>query len=173
MFAIVENNTVTRLLPNGGTFTHNDVQYPGNWLTLSTDSERTALGIYPVTYGSPVDQRFYRVTQEPAKFNEETATVIIAYTATPIPLADVQRQETKAVNSTANVLLSATDWMVVRALDVSDKPIPEIWSAYRAAVRAEATRLTDAVAAATDTEAVIAVVGTTNWPVAPQAPNFG
>jgi len=26
MFAIVENNTVTRLLPNGGTFTHNDVQ---------------------------------------------------------------------------------------------------------------------------------------------------
>ena len=40
-------------------FSHNDIQYPANWLRLSTADEKTALGITEVADDPVYDSRFY------------------------------------------------------------------------------------------------------------------
>ena len=40
-------------------FTHNDIQYPANWLRLSTAEEKTAIGITEVADAPTYDSRFY------------------------------------------------------------------------------------------------------------------
>ena len=69
--------------------------------------------------------------------------------------------ETATVKTTANSLLSATDWMIIRKVERSVE-IPADVAAYRAAVIAECTRLVDAIAATTSVDELAAV--TANWP---------
>ena len=40
-------------------FTHNDIQYPANWLRLSTAEEKTAIGITEVEDPKTYDPTFY------------------------------------------------------------------------------------------------------------------
>ena len=40
-------------------FSHNDINYPANWLRLSTADEKTALGITEVADAATYDNRFY------------------------------------------------------------------------------------------------------------------
>ena len=40
-------------------FSHNDINYPANWLRLSTADEKTALGITEVADAPTYDSRFY------------------------------------------------------------------------------------------------------------------
>ena len=40
-------------------FSHNDINYPANWLRLSTADEKTALGITEVADDPVYDSRFY------------------------------------------------------------------------------------------------------------------
>ena len=40
-------------------FTADDIQYPANWLRLSTLEEKEAIGITEVPDPEPYDQRFY------------------------------------------------------------------------------------------------------------------
>ena len=40
-------------------FSHNDIQYPANWLRLSTAEEKTAIGITEVADAPIYDSRFY------------------------------------------------------------------------------------------------------------------
>ena len=40
-------------------FSHNDIQYPANWLRLSTAEEKTAIGITEVEDPKVYDSRFY------------------------------------------------------------------------------------------------------------------
>ena len=46
-------------LPVDRAFTHNNVQYPRNWLQLSTEEERTALGITWEADPVRADDRYY------------------------------------------------------------------------------------------------------------------
>ena len=43
----------------GVAFSHNDIQYPANWLRLSTAEEKTAIGITEVADAPTYDSRFY------------------------------------------------------------------------------------------------------------------
>ena len=40
-------------------FSHNDINYPANWLRLSTAEEKTAIGITEVADAPIYDSRFY------------------------------------------------------------------------------------------------------------------
>ena len=51
----------TRLQP-GVAFTHGDIQYPANWLNLSSLEEKQAIGIVEVEEQVRPDDRFYWVT---------------------------------------------------------------------------------------------------------------
>lgn len=69
---------------------------------------------------------------------------------------------TAQVKETAGKLLDQTDWMVIRKAE-RDVAIPADVVAKRAAIVAECTRLEAAIAAATDVDALKAVVDAQNW----------
>tara|TARA_Y100000015_G_scaffold30753_1_gene30212 strand:- start:305 stop:907 length:603 start_codon:yes stop_codon:yes gene_type:complete len=48
-----------KTLQFGVPFEHNDIQYPGNWLRLSTDQQRAELGITWVNDAPTWNQKFY------------------------------------------------------------------------------------------------------------------
>jgi hypothetical protein len=68
--------------------------------------------------------------------------------------------QTKA---TAGSLLAQSDWMVIRKAERA-VDVPAETQAHRAAVVAECDRLEAAIAACANVEALIAVVGSQNWP---------
>ena len=70
---------------------------------------------------------------------------------------------TAQVKTTANSLLSSTDWMVIRKYE-RDVAIPDATATYRAAVITECTRLEAAIAGAADVDALEVVMGVQTWP---------
>jgi hypothetical protein len=93
--------------------------------------------------------------------------------ANPVMVDSEERLVTKGLKSQwisqvktiAGSLLAGTDWMVIRKAE-RDVAIPAEVQTYRAAVVAECDRLETAIAGCADVEALIAVVGSQDWPKA-------
>ena len=151
-----------KVLPLGVAFTHDDIQYPDNWLQLSTEEDRTAIGITEVPDQSRPDDRFYWVTQNPDG----------SYTAVPKDLADLKPAWTAQINQTAYNLLSTSDWYVVRKAETS-AAIPQVWTDYRSAIRTTASDTVTALVAASNIDTFIAAVTNIQWPIDPDAPVSG
>jgi len=69
--------------------------------------------------------------------------------------------EIAAAKTTANSLLSATDWMIIRKVE-RNVDVPADVATYRAAVITECTRLVAAITATTSVDELAAV--SANWP---------
>jgi hypothetical protein len=89
----------------------------------------------------------------------------MANTAQRLIAKGLKSQWTAQIKETANKLMSATDWMVIRKVE-RNVDIPAATATYRAAVITECTRLVAAIAAATDVPALMAVLDAQNWPEA-------
>ena len=132
-------------------FTIDDVQYPPQWLNLSTPAEKEALGLVEVvTVGEAKDPTYYWT-------GETLADGVLTLTATPKDLAEVQKQAVASLNATAYTLLLPSDWMVVRAYE-TNTPMPTDWSVYRADIRAQVAGAVAAVNSAVDVDAVALAV---------------
>ena len=170
-------------LPLDRPFSHNGINYPANWLRLSTSQEKTAIGITEQadTPETPYDQRFYWGLDNPKLLNDREESdengnplyvkVLGEVDGEPAMVdSDVRLvakglkfQWTEQVKDTANKLLAPTDWYVIRKVE-SDTAIPNNVVTYRAAVKTECSRLETAISGAADIDAFIAVVTTQNWP---------
>ena len=64
MFAIIKSNQFVQFLPEGTPFKLDGVQYPANFLNLSTPDEKARLGIVDVVYGQRADDRYYWVSED-------------------------------------------------------------------------------------------------------------
>ena len=150
-------------------FTYNEIQYPENWIALSTLQERQALGIQEFEEQQRPDDRFYFVTDNE---NGTYSTIAkdmndgdeyIDFRGVTRRVLGLKSQWSAQIKDTTNKLLSATDWMVIRKAE-RDVAIPTETVTYRAAVLTECNRLLTAVDGVADVEALIAVVGAQNWP---------
>ena len=83
-------------LPVDVPFTSNGVNYPANWLRLTSLSEKNAIGITEVADGATYDQRFYWST------------------STAKDLAKTKTYWINLSKETANTLLATYDWQVTR-----------------------------------------------------------
>lgn len=118
-------------------FIHNGVQYPSNWLRLSSLEEKQAIGITevadsPETY---YDQRFYWGPDKP-KEHDDLKTTWITRT-----------------KETANKLLSETDWYITRKSEKSID-IPQEVTDRRDEIRAFCDTKVNAINATADTNAL-------------------
>ena len=128
-------------------FMHDGTAYPANWLRLTSLAEKEAIGITEVADETiAYDDRFYWGHDNP----KDLATLKTTWTA--------------QVKDTANKLLAASDWMVIRKIE-RNVDIPAATVTFRAAVVTEVERLKTAIAGAADVTAFIAVVTAQNWPV--------
>ena len=174
-------STVLRL---NSPFTIGGTQYPSNWLTVSTEADRTAIGITWVADPVRADDRFYwngdinnpKALEDVDAVDENGDPMWVQVLDNSDPLNPVmvdteERLVTKGlkytwiakVKDTAGKMLAQTDWMVIRKAE-RDVAIPSDVVTKRAAIVAECTRLETAITAATDMDAFIAVVQDQRWP---------
>jgi hypothetical protein len=132
-------------------FTANGVQYPANWLRLSTLEEKEAIGITEVPDPAPYDQRFYWGPGLPKDH------------------AQLVEQWTQQTRTTANTLLVPTDWVIIREADngTAADPLLKIW---RQDVRFAAGEKITAIEATADTAELAAYITGADYPVWPADP---
>ena len=140
----------------GAAFEIDGVQYPQNWLNLTSAEEKSSVGLVEVvTSGLRQDDRFYWVS-------ESLSGNVLTITSTPKDLDSLKAQWVKQVNQIAYTMLLPSDWMVTKALETSTV-VPAAWSTYRAAVRSAAATAVAAINSAADVPALQAAVQVT-WP---------
>jgi hypothetical protein len=167
----------------GKAFTYMDIQYPANWLQLSTEAERTAINIVWVDDPVRADDRFYwngdinmpKELEDRAEVDENGDPIyvqVLDETQNPPVMVDSSEQMVtaglkttwkKQVKHTAGTMLAQTDWMVIRKSE-RNVDIPTDVVTKRAAIIAECDRLEAAITAAADIDAFIAVVQDQRWP---------
>ena len=152
-------------------FTHNDIQYPANWLRLSTAEEKKDLGITEVADDPVYDSRFYWGDGTAKALADRTETTNgVEYTI--LGVKSVLKAQEKA---TAGSLLAKYDWYVVRKAEKSTA-IPTAITTYRDAVRTACDTREKEIDACSDTAALVNLYsnkedGTPNMTQYPVKPN--
>ena len=134
-------------LPLDTPFTVNGVQYPANWLRLTSAEEKAAIGITEVADAVREDDRFY---WNGVKTN-------------PRPLETLKEQFSAQVKDTANKMLAPTDWMIIRKAE-RNVNVPQNIAIYRTAIVTACASNETAIDDAEDVEALQAVVYALSWP---------
>jgi len=111
-------------------FTHAGIQYPANWLRLSSLEERNALGITEVADDPTYDQRFYWGADNPKQLNDKTETV----DGEEVKTTGLKTLWSAKQGEIAASLLAPSDWRIIKAKETGTN-IPSTWKTYRAAVR--------------------------------------
>lgn len=154
MFAIISNNQFVKFLPEGTPFDLNGIQYPQNWLNLSTPQEKAKLGIVDVVYGQRTDDKYYWVSEDAPVV--DGGVVKVNYTATPKDLAECLKQAVSAVNAQAYSLLLPSDWMAVKAYETG-VAVAQDWAAWRQEIRDQAAAQVTAIEACTTVDELAAL----------------
>ena len=180
MYALVENNEITKLITNPKSLVIGDVRYPAKIFQLWSKSELNAIGIYEVITDSTnkKDEKWYVNTNESYSFAEDQVTRSWG-TATAKAHADslwtqadsddgdlpddkevgdvkVEGLKTiliKNIKKETAVELSKTDWYVTRNTEKSIA-IPSAISTHRDAVRTKQAEMETAIINASDTPAL-------------------
>ena len=153
------------------------IRYPH----LRDPALREQLGVTEVADAPDYDQRFYWGVGNPKLLNDREESdeqgnplyvkVLGVVDGKPAMVDSAERLVTKGLKSqwtaqvkdTAGKMLAQTDWMVVRKAE-RNIDVPASVATKRAAIVAECDRLEAAITACTDVEALIAVVGSQDWP---------
>jgi len=168
MFALVKNdNSIKLFAPYTIWEDKNGTQHSPDSLLTLTASQKQDLGIYDVAYGSRLDDRFYTITENAPTFDQALKVVKVTYTSVAKDLenSELKKEWIANVKQMANNTLAQTDWMLVRKIERSVN-VPAKTVTYRAAVIAEATRLTAGITAATEITELISLVTSMSWPSA-------
>lgn len=163
MFAAVNNNSVIKWIPLDTPFEINGVQYPANWLRLTTAKEKQDQSIYEVIDIRSKDERFYYETGFNTTVDHSLKQVRRDYTYTPKDLSILKQGWIAQARQTVSNLLSQTDWYVTRRADIGT-PIPSNITAYRLSIRTYFDTLEGQVNTATTHEQLISIVANISWP---------
>ena len=170
-------------LPINRGFSHDGVNYPRNWLQLSTQEDRDALGITWEDDPVRADDRYYwngeldnpksledvlavdedgNPVWEQELDNTDPDNPVMVDTDVQVVTHGLKHTMTQQVNQTAGSILAQTDWCVIRKTE-RNVAIPADVVTQRAHVVAESDRLETAIAGAADVEALITVMNEQNW----------
>ena len=161
-------------------FSHNDINYPANWLRLSTAEEKTAIGITEVADAPTYDSRFYNSdgtakALDDVDAKDEEGNLLKNPDGSQIVILGVKSVLKAQEKETAGSLLSKYDWYVVRKAEKSTA-IPTAITTYRDAVRTACDTREKEIDACSDTAALITLYsskedGTPNMTQYPEDPN--
>ena len=139
-------------------FSHNDIQYPANWLRLSTAQEKKDLGITEVADDPVYDSRFYwgdgtAITLTDTNEVDENGDPVLDFNGDQVVTLGVKSVLKAQEKATAGSLLARYDWYVVRKAD-TDEAIPSSIATHRAAVRTKQASMETSITNASDTPAL-------------------
>ena len=179
MWALVEDNTITKIINNPKAMVIGDVRHSRNIFSSRwTNEEREAIGIYQVVFdnSNKKDEEYYINTNQ--SFDYADGQVIASYgTATPKQLEDrnetnndgspmldadgnqvvtkgLKSQKKQIIKNQASGLLTPTDWYVLKATDVAEYSVPSAVTTFRANVRTRSNEMETAIDNASDVDAL-------------------
>ena len=156
MWGRVFNGQLVEIIYQPQAIMINDVQHPKTIFTRAwTNEERKVIGILPYTYsGSNINNEYYTST-----FSDSVGDDAVTRTYTNNAVSDLAELKTNKIDEAkqnANLLLSDTDWYVVRNAETSTA-IPSEITAFRTAVRTNYAALKTAITNAANVAAVAAL----------------
>ena len=180
MFALIENQQITKFYSGNKGVIIEGNQYPRSIFTLWSEAQRNAIGIFKVTVDTTnkKDEQWYINTN--ISYGVESNKAVGSYgTATPKAHVDILYTEQdktdgiipankdvgdvktrglkynliKAIKKQAAGILQNTDWYITRKADAGTA-VPSSITTYRAAVRTKAAEMETAVTNAADTPAL-------------------
>jgi len=172
-----------RTLPIDRGFTHNEIQYPSNWLRIASQEDKDAIGITWEADPVRADDRYYwngeldnpkmlddklevdednNPLWEKVLDNSDPENPVMVDTNVRLKTLGLKSNMIAQVKHTAGTLLAQTDWYVTRKSEKA-VDIPVDVEAKREAVRTECDRLEAAIAAVTTVEELISVMHNQNW----------
>jgi hypothetical protein len=134
-------------------FTHAGIQYPSNWVRLSTDKQRKDIGITEVPDAPTWDQRFYWGYDEHGDLIPKDHTQLV-------------EQWVGQTRTTAGTLLMPTDWQVIRQSDNGVEMSASV-KELREEIRLAAGAKNAAITATTDTAELAAYITGPTYPTWP------
>ena len=146
-------------------FSHNDINYPANWLRLSTADEKAAIGITEVADSPTYDSRFYwgngtAKTLTDTNEVDENGDPLLDDNGNQVITLGVKSVLKAKEKAMAGSLLAQYDWYVVRKAEKSTA-IPTAISTYRDGVRTACDTRETEIDACADTAALVTLYGTT------------
>ena len=172
MYALVEDNEITKIINNPKAMIINDVQYPAKIFELWSEAELNGIGIYEVITDSTnkKDEAYFINTNE--EYNYANNKVTRSWgTATPKELEDrnaidedgveldpvviiegLKTQKKKIVKQQASGLLEKTDWHNHKSLDDDTYTIPQNIKTFRANVRSKSNEMETQIDACTNVD---------------------
>lgn len=142
-----------RVLQLDTPFEHDGTSYPANWLRLSSEEQRAAIGITERPDYPRPDDRFYWVSENPNG----------TWNAVPKDMGQLKSDWSYNMRQTAYSLLASSDWLIIRKLE-NGTAVPANWTSYREAVRTTCELAIGDLEAATNIDAFIASVTSVQWP---------
>ena len=195
MWALVENNQVSKVYTRPKAITIGDVSYPQNIFMLWSGEELEAIGIYEVVVDNSnfKNPSYYINTDQSFDFANDVVTASYG-TATPKALDDhthtdpdtgeetlvhgLKWNHNQVIINQAYGLLQPNDWYVVRETEAGTA-IPADWTTFRTDVRSTAADMQSKIDACTtvdelaalytynDSEPPVRPLG--EWPIPPSS----
>ena len=163
MWALVKADQVIRVFSGNQAFEHNDIKHPANIFKSWSDTEKAAIGLYPVqednsNYKDPV---FYINKGQTYTFDATNKIVKKVWssavdkemedkTVNGVLVEGLKTQKVNEVNNQAYNILKDTDWMVIKASEVSSYSLPSNVANFRTAVRTKSNDMVTRIKATKD-----------------------
>ncbi len=179
MWALVTDNTITKIINNPKGLVIGDIRYSRNIFSFRwTNEEREAIGIYEVVFdnSNKKDEAYYTNTNQSFNFADGVATASFGSATAKLledrnevdeagePLLDdkgnqvvtkgLKSQKKAIIKSQASGLLAPTDWYVIKATDVESYSVPSAVTTFRADVRTKSNEMETAIDNAADVDAL-------------------
>ena len=175
MWAIVEDNTITKIINNPKALVIGDTRHSRKIFSFRwSNAEREAIGLYEVVFNNTnkKDEAYYINTDQTFAFADGVATASFG-TATARALADanatdddgveldpvviiegLKTQHKRIIKNQASGLLIPTDWYVIKATDVESYSVPSAVTTFRTNVRTKSNTMETAIDNAADVDAL-------------------
>ena len=162
-WALIVDGSVDTVYNNARDVTIDNTLHPKEIFKSWSDSERAAIGIYPVTAGTTKDEDYYTNGNPSYSWNSGTKKVTESYSPSARTLSTVKAEQTLILNNEASALIKPYFWLAERKV-FADTDIPDAVTSYVGNVRTECSTATTNVSNASDVDAVATAVGNVSWP---------
>jgi len=177
MWALIEDNTITKIINNPKALLIGGTQYSRNIFSFRwSNAEREAIGLYEIVFdnSNKKDEAYYINTNQSFAFADGVVTASFGSatakahadtlfteddeddglgTEGEVKVEGLKTKKIRTVKKQAAGILQDTDWYIVRKAD-ADTDVPSAITTFRAAVRTKAAAMETLITNASNTPAI-------------------
>ena len=176
MWALVESNSVVKVFTRPTAITIGDLNYPANIMSVWSEAELNAIGIYEVIEDRTnfKAEEWYNNTNVTYTYNVGTSKVDATYgTATAKAIADsgsgenlvegLKTVKKRVIDEQCNSLLAPSDWRVTRQ-EETGSAMDSGWKTWRASIRTKCNSMQAQIDGAADVDTLATLYAYTGDP---------